>query len=423
MKRISGLKLAIVIAVILGFVSNTGLARSIWFAKFGKPIVCKDHIVFTSVNKKKLICIDLRGKKIWEKKYSKPIIENRRDDNSIVIQVGRRVIAVDIPAGKETPMFEIRSKHETIHFDQQSGLAWSRDDRKKHRMFRMLDPGSGTVLWERPDVAGVSLVLEKVLICVTGKRVYSKEGYHITDAVARALDRTSGKQIWELALGRDHKWGWLPAVYLPPYIVFLVGDGRLVCVQTSDGQVVKTMGEDYDPERVYVEPGVGRIWHMAARDGLLVYMTEQISGPRAPSSPEEVGDYLEEKIKWTEEQIQKLQRGEENLRHYYLHFVGLPALEEQSVIELSHTAVASFEFYDRYIITDTIHNTACFEGESGRRMWKKGQLDRTQPIDGKIYFSEHVDKNKIRIGVIDIPSGEETTLYEEKIPWWIRPRI
>ena len=63
MKRISGLKLAIVIAVILGFVSNTGLATSIWFAKFGKPIVCKDHIVFTSVNKKRLICIDLSGKK------------------------------------------------------------------------------------------------------------------------------------------------------------------------------------------------------------------------------------------------------------------------------------------------------------------------------------------------------------------------
>ena len=57
-------------------------------------------------------------------------------------------------------------------------------------------------------------------------------------------------------------------------------------------------------------------------------------------------------------------------------------------------------------------------------MWWKGrQLDRTEPIDGKIYFSEYVHKKKTRIGVIDIPSGEEATLYEEKIPWWIRPRI
>ncbi len=337
MKKISGLKSVLLIVVILSFVPNTGLALSIWFPKFGKPIVCKDHIAFTSVDKKRLICIDLTGKKIWEKKYSKPIIENQRDDDSIVIQVDRRVIAVDVPTGKETPMFETRSRHETVHFDQQSGLAWSRDDRKKHRMFRMLDPTSGAIRWEQPDVEFVAIVLERTMVCLTGKQIGTRGEYALADAAVEAFEIKTGKKIWRFPLSNstdiafemtENRWretssshskgyyakSWVHAVYVAPYVVILDGDARLVCLQAEDGEIANEVGSSVDFDN--------RIPYIATKDGLLAYKThESPPKPDLTSLAESIDELTDEEL------MAKTTRDFDQTRQF-LHFVSLPDFKE-----------------------------------------------------------------------------------------------
>ena len=54
-------------------------------------------------------------------------------------------------------------------------------------------------------------------------------------------------------------------------------------------------------------------------------------------------------------------------------------------------------------------------------MWQKTHFGRSEPVDGKIYFSDFTDSTDLRVltarvGVIDIDLGAQTILYEEKTP-------
>ena len=408
MKKIYALRLVLVMVNILGVAPARGLGFSAWRQGFGQPIVCKDHIIFASPRRDRLTCIDLSGKKVWEKKYWNwnAYICGQKDDNSIVIQIDRRVMAIDVPSGKETPMFKTRNSYQRVRWDGQSGLVWSYR-LWKHRRFRVLDPKSGAVLWKNGDIRHVIGTSEDTLICLTGKgHFYPEVVYGIDDAAVEAFDSKSGKRIWKTALGEDFNNGWLHAMQFSSYIVVAV-DSKVISLRNSDGQIISTIkkkGQDY---RIGFHSNV----YAKSTDDMLVNLTSKT----------------------------ELINNKEILRNF-LHFYSVPNLKKESTVQLPTTdSVLGLMFYGRHIIAEVRgeagaefcgegswiptqqRTTVCLDASTVQPVWQKTHFGRSEPVDGKIYFSDFADSKDLRvltarIGVIDIASGAQAILYKEKTP-------
>ena len=201
-KIVFAIGLAIVMVLVLSSMPGTAYALSIPFRSdlgaFGPPLVFKDNIVFTHGHPYKLTCIDLSGKKIWEKQDQYFLICGQRDDNSLVVQMDRRIVAIDVPTGSETCLFQTASRGERVRFERDSGLVWSYNPWKDSR-FRVLDSESGDILWKNSKVRHVICATQDMVICMTGKGAFSPESfvYWLQNPAVEAFDRKSGKLLWK----------------------------------------------------------------------------------------------------------------------------------------------------------------------------------------------------------------------------------
>ncbi|MCK4849763.1 MAG: PQQ-binding-like beta-propeller repeat protein [Phycisphaerae bacterium] len=358
-----------------------------------QPIVYDDHVVFNSLtDSKTLTCIDLRGRKIWEREYPSDIRYSRKDDSSVAVQVGMDMTVVDVPTGSETPLFKTRAEHELVRFDRNGTVLYVEDNRWEHRQFRMLDPESGDVLWEKAEFGHVILVLENMLICVTGVEPAMLGAAFELDGAVEAFDLKSGKRVWRIPFSENlFLFGRFPVAYLHPYIVIPDGLNKLMCIRVDNGQIVSTIDMPETDE-------LAMFINLGSTDGLLVYTKNGFS--------------------------RQIDDGRLEFVPPLLRLYSLPDLKEESVTELSAaTGMLTVMCYDQYIIAlvcDPTFGMACFNVKTGQKTWEK-QLpnggDWSEPASGKIYFTDRGNSKDIpfRVGVIDIPSGNETIIYEEEI--------
>jgi hypothetical protein len=89
-------------------------------------------------------------------------------------------------------------------------------------------------------------------------------------------------------------------------------------------------------------------------------------------------------------------------------------LTEIKQVQLKTIELAKLSFWNDRIITDALYNVTCFN-KSGKVIWKKFQMNRTEVTGGKIYFSDNYRETKIRVGEIDVRTGRERILYSEPI--------
>ncbi len=410
-KSLSDLRLAVAIVVVLGWMGGTALGfesslgswrSSSRFEGFGRPMVYKDHIVFTRGYGDTLICIDLSGKEIWRKQERYFRISGQRDDNSIVIQMERSVVAIDVPTGEETCLFETGKRGEIVRFDRDSGLAWSYIPWKERR-FRVLDPESGDVLWKNSRVRQVICARQDMVICLTGKGSFSEGtvAYWLEKPEVRAFDHKSGKLIWKTPLPEEINHTSLRTLYIRGHVV-IAGPSKMISLRDSDGGIVSSSQKE-NSSMFY-----SSVFSKSA-DDMLVYLTNR-------------SELVANKIVYRS----------------FLHSYSMHELEQESVTELASTDwMVSLSCYDDYVITEVSTNvsgvvfyagawgaggstTACFEARTGRRIWTKNHYGKSEAAEGKVYFcgfadSKDLDELTARISVIDIASGKETILYEEKM--------
>ena len=411
-KRLSAPRLAMAMVVLLGSIAGPvfgfdfpfGRSRaSSWLEGFGYPMACKDHIVFTRGYGDKLICMDLNGKKIWEKQDQYFTICGQRDDNSIVIQMDRRVVAIDVPTGKETCLFETRSRGERVCFDRDSALLWSYIPWKDRR-FRVLDRESGDVLWKNSRVRHVICATENMVICITGKGSFCPENivYWLENPAVEAFDRRSGKLIWKTPLSEEFNHTSLRTLYISRHVV-IAGTSKMISLRDSDGRIVSTAQNEN--KNIFFANVFSK-----SEDNMLMYLTNK-------------AELVNNKIVYRS----------------FLHSYSVPQLQQEVATELASTDwLVSLTTYGDYVITEvgtdvsgvvfdveawgaTGSTTACFEARTGRQIWAKNHYGRSEPADGKLYFCGFADSKDLkeltaRISVVDIASGKEAILYEEKMP-------
>src|SRR5215216_4814619 len=100
---------------ILRFASCAGLlvtafpakATSIEFSTFSSPVLQEERLVFISPDSKRLLCANLEGKLVWERKFETRITLFTGAKSEAVVQVGKVVSAVSVRSGELRAKFTV----------------------------------------------------------------------------------------------------------------------------------------------------------------------------------------------------------------------------------------------------------------------------------------------------------------------------
>jgi hypothetical protein len=99
---------------------SLGLADVVVRPCFGHPFIFPDRIVFTSVDRTRLIALDKHGGLQWEVGFSERVDPQRLGESAVVVQTGRQVLRVDVKDGKKTRLLTLTG------YDRGNGtLRWS----------------------------------------------------------------------------------------------------------------------------------------------------------------------------------------------------------------------------------------------------------------------------------------------------------
>jgi len=377
------IKYLIFLALMLLFPAYT-TATSIVSPKFGTPIKHEKQLVFTSPDSRRAMCLTLDANMLWVKKFEQPIHLFKSHDSEIFLQQVKEIFRINPRSGEQKLLFSLESKNDILNYRSQGDIYYSKDKRFDKKIFKIIDRITGKSIFKSDRIENLIYVTEELIIALVAEREYTGSGgYRLAQASVEAYKRKTFEKQWAVPLSGDHTFPWVTAVHSKPYLVYLDGHANVVSLDCRTGEKVHEMGDSADFD--------GQISHLSLLEGNLVYLTHKMN----------FDDF--EKTKHT------------------LHFCSIPDLKEKSTLVIELIEIASITFYDDYIISDSLYRTACFT-MTGEKVWEKYQMNRTDVIEGKIYFSDYEDE-EVRLGVIDVPTGQEIILYKEKVKKDILKRL
>jgi hypothetical protein len=94
----------------------------------------------------------------------------------------------------------------------------------------------------------------------------------------------------------------------------------------------------------------------------------------------------------------------------------LPNCAKGPGILLRAKEILRFQSYGDYVLTWGVYDVACFSRNTGERLWQKGQIDRTAPIDARMVAADYDrKKSSARIISIDLKTGAQSVLFEQRV--------
>lgn len=348
---------------------------SIVFPKFSAPIIQDNRLVFTSPDAKRLLCINVDGAIVWQRKYESPIVLFAGPEINPLVQTGKVVSSVSPESGELHPLFTLEGENDGVSFSPELGAFVSRDLRFRERMFKLLDQKTGTPIWRTRDVENVICATAELIVCLAVERIPSGEGHRFGKASLDGYDRKSFKKRWSVPLPEGSGVPYVPTAFKAPFLVYTEG-------RTSLAVLDCTTGRKHLTKQVQV-PEYGWISDLEIHEGQLAWLTH------------------------------KRDRGDYKNTEYLVHFCTLPELMEEKTVVLKLIEIAQISFEGGYIISDALYRTACFR-PGGDKVWERFQMERTRIVNDRIYFSDY-HKEATRLGYVDVPTGKETILYSEPI--------
>jgi outer membrane protein assembly factor BamB len=322
------------------------------------------------------MCLSLDGNMLWEKKFKQKIYLFESHNSEIFLQKGKEIFRINPGSGELQLLFSLESKDDILNYRTQGDVYYSMEGRFHKKLFKIIDRTTGKPIWKSDKIEDLIYVTEELIIALLSTREYNDSGgYNLSTTTIEAYNRKTFEKQWTVPLSRHHAIPWLNSVYLKPYLVYLDGDAKIVSLDCQTGEKVHEIGDTLNPD--------GRITNLSLLKGDLVYLTRKTN----------YDDF--------------------NKSKYTLHFCSIPDLKEKSTLVIELFEIFSVTFRDDYIISDSLYRTACFT-MTGSKVWEKYQMNRTDVIDGKIYFSDQKNE-EARLGIIDVPTGKEIILYKEKI--------
>lgn len=344
-------------------------ATSIVFPKFGAPIKQGNSVVFTSSDSRRVIAVSFDKKKLWEKSFQERVNLIEGPHHQAWLQQGRDVFRVNPSRGELSHLFVLGGASNVLHFHRAAKVLYTKSSNYATPGFQILDPQSGKILW-RNDQNDIRIVAftDSIIFLRTATLVRERKAYRPEDFYLLALNRTNFSALWEPIPINNY---FVPAVAMPPYLA-LVDGLKLLLIDIESGKTVNTRRTPF------------AIGEVAAKDGLLVYGTQTYFE----------GSYDGE---------------------FILTFCSLPELAAVKELTLKARSVAELSFWKDYFVTDALYRVTGFN-KSGRKLWEKFQLDRSEIMDGKIYFSGLTpDATVTQVGILNVATGRQKILYSEKI--------
>ena len=339
----------------------------------GRSVVCR------SVDHRTVVIVDADTGHTRELRFAAPAeVSPLSDKDAILVQVGRRVSAVNLPENRQVEIFRTSSVKETVHVVANTSVYYSfLDAVARGKTFRRISGETGRTLFRKKFVKSVLGLYRGRLICLTGrKRVRCLDG-SLTISRPRiiAFDSQTGRERWRFRLGsylRD-------SVQMGRYLLVLDGNRRVVSIDCSTGK--------QDAEYV---PSDGRVISAVAGRG-----NEFACSVFDPS----------------------VEPGKKQSCVFVACEV--PGLRVVSENALTVRPPVQFCFSNGYLIAKSLERTACLQVSSGREFWGiAGDVYWSRPSGGRLFYSCTLGKSVsagVRfLGSVEIATGAEDIVYVEK---------
>jgi hypothetical protein len=350
--------------VVLLSTGLTSKATSIRFPKFSAPVLAEDRLIFTSVDSKRLLCVSLKGKLLWEQKYETAIRLFTGPKSEPLLQIGTAVSSVLPESGELRARFAVEDKNDAVTFSRDIDSFISHARRFGSQTFKLLDGTTGRPLWRKEDLEKLIGGTPQQIVCLVARPIPRGAGFTFGSAFLNSYDRKTFASGWSLPIYGGSFVLFLRATFNAPYLIFTDAANSLTVLECTTGHKRLTRRMD-------------------------------VSSPGYISDLQIHGDQLV----W--------------LSGNTLHFCTIPELNEVKSLFLQVAEVSRVSFEGGFIISDALYRTACFR-PTGEKVWERNQTERTRVIKDRIYFSDY-QKKTARLGWVEVPTGKEEILYSEKI--------
>ena len=348
------------------------------FPTFSEPLVAGYSLLVASPDSQRLVCLDRAGKVRWTKSFHKLLSFGQFDDRNFYAQDGRRVFRVATETGKQSLIITLPS-YEAVTIDRESEVAWSSSAAFGPRRFVLRDRRTFRPLWRDDRVESVTAADGRRLYVLTTKRHTGDGGrsFTVSDAMIRALDLVSGREIWSHRLHDDQSFQTRSAL-VGRYLV--IADGlmptNLTVLDAASGAVARDVESTDLGSR-----GVFEVEAQGSSEALLLEAMRQ-DGPDR------------------------------------LTTVSIPDLRAKSSIPLPADENLVFFRDGDVIVTSGMNGAAAFDLRNGAKLWEIGhQLLLGHPQNGVLYASRSDRANDLAVlETIDLRTGEELTIYTEPLP-------
>jgi outer membrane protein assembly factor BamB len=357
------------------FSSTIGTATSIYFPKFGTPIIAGDRIVFSGpgMQPRRLICIEAQGgKKLWDITSGTNTLHPWFvQGEELLVTSSGDVHRCELKSGKLSRLYKTGYQRSRL-LKQKPGFVLVDGERADVNYLSLVDSSRWQPVWETPRLLNVSAEGTDVLLCDAGtrKRV-GGGGYTLIDRELAAVSRKDGKILWHRQMPQN-VWG-SKAVAISNFFVVALG-GTLHCFKEADGEVLNTLKvNDSD----IISPT------LALRDG------------RA--------------LVWA-------QKGRDVFSGHVVFSLNVPEFVKTELTETDWYSATSV-VYEDIVIGVTIGRVDAVHIPTGKKLWQGGQWNWDGILNGYIYFSDmERDGEHTSINRIQVKTGQREKIYEELLP-------
>jgi hypothetical protein len=356
-------------------------ADSIIFPKFSAPLFQKDRLICTSPDSKRVLCINLNGRRLWERSFGEAVNLIAGPNSEPLLQTGKVVNLLVTQSGALQPRFTAEHENDVVAYVKDARIFVSTDRRFEKRTFKIIDENTGKPLWKSTEVENLIGVTPELIVTLAAERIPYGRGFRFRETSLEAFDRSAFQKKWSVLITEKDGSPYLDAALKPPYLIYAHSENSLTVLDCTTGRKLVTTS--------MALPKYGRIWDVKIFGDEVAWLTCDRSHA-----------YDANPVPLSE-------------TPHFLHFCTLPNLQETKAVTLKLIEIASVAFEGEFIISDALYRTACFR-KSGEKVWERFQSNRTETIDNRIYFSDFY-KETTRLGYVEVPTGKETILYSEKV--------
>jgi len=244
------------------------------------------------------------------------------------------------------------------------------DSRLDHHRVQILEPSHHTALWESSTIESITHITPATVVAVKAERVMEGDaahrGYHFERAGLSGYDRLDGHIRWSIPLA-EAQLGIVRSAAIGKFLAVIDGlfSPQLLVLNPDTGEVLSRRR--------------GKFLDLWVSDDSLAILESGVSPGKAK-----------------------------------LYSCSLPDCGSAPHLVLSAKEILRFRMYRDYVITAGIYDSACFVRSTGKRLWRKGQIEWSKPFGTEMVVTS--SKRKLaRIVSIDLHSGAEHVLFAQRV--------